>query len=354
MSTITLNQHRAGVSQTIIKKFSDENEPKSGFSAFFPTITTESKLIGIEVERNLDLIAVDVQRCTDPVRNTFSKSQEKLFEPPYYNEFFDFTSCQRYDETFGRGNTPTKVDAQMLISDGYKKAQALKNKIKRAIEKQRSQVLQTGVVLLKNGDSIDYKRQAASLKVLTGANRWFETNSNPLLDIAEGMAFIREEGKSGSVTINAILGKRAFNDFMSNPKVKEVAEIRRIERLALGMPQFDNVSGMAFHGQFGAGDFQINIWTYNESYIDIDGIRKNYLDADTVVMVADDFVGSTTFAGVPAIMNAGGSQYIAPKAGEFYVRDVIDQIKLSWQFIVSSAPLVVPVSIDRIYTIKTR
>ena len=352
---LTLNQHRKGITQTLIATFSDENEPKQGLAAFFPTVTTSSKLVSIEVERNLQTVAVDVQRCTDPVRNLFSHSTEKIFQPPYYNEAFDFTACQRYDETFAQGNAPTKIDAQFLLKDASGKLKKIKNKILRAIELQRSQVLHSGIVKLKNGDSIDYKRQAGSTKVLTGSAEWNETTANPLKDLKDGMTFIRQEGLSGGTAINAIMGSNAFANFMASEAVKEQAEWRNIKRMELNMPQFNNVSGMVYHGQIAAGDYMVNIWTYNETYKDPEtGTTKSYIEPDTVIMVAEDFKGKTTFAGVPAILgdNVSG-QYIAPVEGEFYMRDIIDQVKMTWDFIVSSAPLAVPVSIDRIYTIKT-
>jgi hypothetical protein len=357
MSKITLNQHRQGITQTLIAKFSDDKEPRQGLSAFFPSKTTSSKLISIEVERNLQLVAVDVQRCTDPVRNTFSRSTEKIFEPPYYHESFDFTACERYDVTFAQGNAPTRIDATMLLRDAQSKVKKLKNKILRAIELQRSQVLQTGIVLLKNGDSIDYKRKAESLAVNSGAANWNVNTSDPYADIEKGMEFMREEGLSGGTTINAIFGKKAFTNFMNHEKVQKQADIRKIDRTTIGMPQFNNITGMALHGQFAAGDFTINIWTYNETYIDPadNTTRRRYINEDNVVLVADDFEGVTSFAGVPAIMgDVVSGQYIAPMEGEFYVRDIIDQVKMAWDFIISSAPLVVPVSVDRIWTLKTR
>jgi len=79
---ITLNQHRKGITQTLIDTFSDEKEPKEGLSAFFPSKTTDTKFISIELERNSQKMAVYVQRCTDPNRNTFSKSTEKIFDNP--------------------------------------------------------------------------------------------------------------------------------------------------------------------------------------------------------------------------------------------------------------------------------
>lgn len=354
---ITLNQHRKGITQTLIATFSDNKDPKSGFSFAFPSKTTASKNISIEVERNLQLVAVDVQRCTDPVRNTFSKSTEKIFQPPYYNESFDYTSCERYDVTFGMGQGPTKMDAKMLVRSAQRKIKALKNKILRAIELQRAQVLESGIVTLKNGDSIDYRRAAESMVVKAGAATWDNADtSTPLTDLEDGMEFLRETGLSGGSTVNAVFGKDAFKNLMSNEKFIAEADIRNIKRMDIGMPQFNNVSGMVFHGQLATGDYIVNLWTYNEMYVDpADGLKKRYLKTDNVVLVAEDFEGNTAFAGVPAILgNADGGFYVAPKEGEFYVRDVIDQTRLSWDFIISSAPLVVPISIDRLYTIQTK
>ena len=138
---LTLNQHRKGITQTLIATFSDDKEPKQALASFFPSSTTSTKLVSIEVERNLQTVAVDVQRCTDPVRNIFSHSTEKIFQPPYYNESFDFTACQRYEETFAQGQAPTKIDAKFLLNDASGKIKKIKNKILRAIERQRSQVL---------------------------------------------------------------------------------------------------------------------------------------------------------------------------------------------------------------------
>jgi hypothetical protein len=352
---ITLNQHRRGITQTLIATFSDDEAPKQGLQSLFPTVTTNTKYVSIEVERNLQLVAVDVQRCTDPNRNEFTHSLEKIFQPPYYNEMFDFTACQRYDETFAQGQAPTRIDARMLLNDASDKIRKIKNMILRAIELQRSQVVQTGIVRLKNGDNIDYKRQALSMPVLTGANTWDNINSNPLADLDRGAAFLRGEGLSGAHTINVIMGSGSFNDFMKHPQVKEQAEWTKINRMQINMPQFDNVTGMAFQGQIAGMDYIYNIWTYNETYKDpIDGVTKSYIDPYNVVMAANDFKGKTAFAGVPAILgdNVSG-QYVAPVEGEFYIRDVIDQVKMAWNFIISSAPLAVPVSIDRLYTIKT-
>ena len=57
---LTLNQHRKGITQTLIATFSDDKEPKQALASFFPSSTTSTKLVSIEVERNLQTVAVDV------------------------------------------------------------------------------------------------------------------------------------------------------------------------------------------------------------------------------------------------------------------------------------------------------
>jgi hypothetical protein len=352
---ITLNQHRAGITQTVIARFTDANKPKSGLSAFFPRVAVDTKQISIEVERNRRLVAVDVQRCTDPNRNAFNKSTEKIFVPPLFSEMFDFTACQRYDETFGRGVGPSRVDAGMLIASATDYLTVLENKIERAILKQQAEVSQTGIVTLKNGDSIDYKRKALSMPVLSGANKWnAPTTAKPLTDLATGANFLRAQGLSAGGTVNAVMGTAAFTNFMSTDQVKGQAEWKNISRLELGMPQFDEVTGLVFQGRIAAGDYIFNLWTYVDSYEADNGTDTPYIASDNVVLYPSDFVGKTVFGAVPMVMGDEISgKFIAPTKGFYHFHDVIDQIKRSWNFILESAPLVVPVSVDRMYTIAT-
>lgn len=351
---ITLNQHREQITKRIIASFSDDAPVKGGLSAFFPSETSIEKEVGIEVERNRQLIAVDVQRSTDPKRNTFSKSAEKLFIPPFYNESWDFTALQRYDVSFGQRTNPSPADALNMLGEASRRLQTLRNKIMRAIELQRAQTLQTGIVQLINGDNIDYKRQAAAIGAGSAAENWTAGTGKPLDDIATGCDFLREEGLSSGTTVSMILGKDAFSAFMNNAQVKERADFRRISRLDIGMPQFDGVTGLVFHGQIGTADYIVNIWTYNEFYELDNGTKTRYIDADKMILIPDDFEGKTAYAGIPAIMrdksNAEFPEWITPIEAEMYVNNYIDPVKKAHWFEIASAPLVIPVSVDRLYT----
>lgn len=353
---IALNQHRKGFTTALVARFTESVEVKDGLQAFFPVKTTTSKYVSIEVMRMGKKMAVDVQRCTDPNRNIFSRSTEKIFMPPYFHEAFDFTACQSYDLSFGRGIAPDEMNAKDLMVDALMELNEIKNKIKRSIQKQYADVLQTGIVTLKNGDNIDYKRKAASLEVITGAtSKWSDTvNSNPAVDLQRGAEFLRSVGRSSGAAINAIFGSAALANFLANSKMQASADFRRIDRISIVMPEFDNVTGMSFNGQFAAGDFIINIWTFNESYEDATGADVPFIDPNTVILLPNDFKGLTVFAGLPMVFGDQFSgQYIANVEAEFLVYDVIDQVKRAWQIIVDSAPLVIPVTVDKIWTIKT-
>lgn len=353
---MNLNQHKENITKIIIDSFSDSAPVRSGLAAFFPSETHIEKMVGIEVERNRQLIAVDVQRSTDGNRNKFSKSVEKLFIPPMYKETWDFTEAERYDVTFGKRTNPSEPDALNMIGEATRNIAKMRQKIERSIELQRAQALQTGIVTLNSGDNIDFKRKALSISALGAGFRWNEGTGVPLNDLATGCNWLREEGLSAGGTVNVIMGRDAFAAFMNNTQVKARADFRRITRLEIGMPQFDNVSGLVFHGQVGTADYALNIWTYNEFYELANGTKARYIGEKNVILIPEDFRGKTAFAGLPAIVrdtqNAEFSEFISPVEAEFYLNNWLDYGKKAHWFELASAPLAIPVSIDRIYTMQ--
>jgi hypothetical protein len=122
------------------------------------------------------------------------------------------------------------------------------------------------------------------------------------------------------------------------------------------MPQFDGVSGFAFHGQVAAGDFAVNLWTYNEKYTDANGATQYYLAENKVVMMPDDFQGKTVYGGLPTMnkSNINGVPTAIPGIVEakYLIRNYSDEKTMSSTIELTSAPLVVPFTIDKIYTIQ--
>jgi hypothetical protein len=141
---------------------------------------------------------------------------------------------------------------------------------------------------------------------------------------------------------------------LTNPKFKEEANNRRINRADVQSPEFNAVTGFAFHGQVAAGDFNINLWTYNQKYTKADGTTAYYLDANKAVFIPDDFMAKTVFGGLPNMVDRqiGGENASMPSIteAEFLLRAYSDSKTMSSTLEITSAPLAMPITIDRIYT----
>lgn len=353
-----INQAAYGITQAVIATFQDDKQPNMGLSAFFPTVTTSAKQVSIAVRRMRQLIATDVVRATSSNRNLFSKYTQKLFLPPFFNEAFDFTSTQIYDATFGMGVAPSGPQVGLFIDEASEYILECKNKIMRAIEKMRASVLLTGTCSFINGDSIDYKRQAAAMVVLTGSNTWVAANvatANPLGDLVTGGKFLRQQGLSTGNEIQVIMGDNVLGYLSVFPLITAERQIfSNFRRADIGMPELNTVTGLTFVGRIGTGDFIFNLWTYSDFYENSDGSKSKYIGDNMVVLVPNDFEGKTVYAGVPMVMGdvSSGGLYLGNQEGEFMVHDIIDPQKKSWDIITESAPLPIPVSVDRLYTIQ--
>ncbi|WP_300440682.1 major capsid protein [Christiangramia sp.] len=353
---ITLNQHKENITKRIIGRFSDSVAPKLGLSAWFPSTTTTSKQVSIEVQRNRALIAADVKRGTSGNLNTFGKDTEKIYVPPFFKEKFDLAALDVYERTFGQGMNPGMNEYRSMLDTANEKLESLRYKIDRSKELQRSQVLQTGIVTMKNGDAIDFKRKASSIVDLGVGNYWADAGTDPFADLAEGVKFIRQEGKSGSRSYDCIMGASVVAAFLNNAKVKESADFRHIKVLEIGTTMFEEVTGLNFHGRISLKNGNIDIWTYDDYYENADGSNSEYIDEKNVVLLPRDFKGKQAHAGVPAIIrdtqNAEFPEWIRTVATEYYIHNYVDPEAAAHMFAILSASLAVPFSVDRVWTAK--
>jgi hypothetical protein len=115
--------------------------------------------------------------------------------------------------------------------------------------------------------------------------------------------------------------------------------------------------GGVYHGTLSAGVYKINLWSYPEFYDNSAGVSTAYINTDYVYMIP---VRSAklifSFAGVPAIIrdvrNAEFPEFIGQVEADYYINNYIDAKGKKHVFEILSAGLAVPVSIDRIYSMK--
>lgn len=354
---ISIIDHTAKLTSKVVDTFTEEIPVLSGFSSFFPTETTPTLEIDIEVERDDELIATDVMRFTEGNANKQTKMTERKYIPPFFNEEWYFQRDQVYMNYVGMG-IMNNISANRLMAErAVKGVKTNKKKIQRAILKQQAQVLQTGIVTLKNGDNIDFRRKAGSMVVLTGGALWSApTTATPITDLKNGVKFLREQGKSGASGTDVFMSDEAYGAFLLSDEVKNYADYRRIEQLNINMPVLNSSTGMTFQGQVAAGPLVLNIYTYNDYYNDGTGTLVKYFDADKVVLLPSDFRGKTVHGGL-ATTGSGTVEGVAVDMPmlvetEYLIRSFSDKKTMSSGIQLMSAPLVVPTTIDKIYTLK--
>lgn len=341
---ISTTDARALFTKQLIDVFRESPMATSFLRSFFPSVESATKELSIEVQRGTEKVAVDVIRGSEGNRNSFNKSTEKIFVPPYFREYLEATELDLYDRLFGSTEISSAIFAQ-LMQTVAEKLGLLRDKIERAYELQCSQVLETGIVTLNNGDNIDFKRKAGSLVDASGTP-WSNDSYDPLAQLATGARWMRSNGKTQGNMFDVIMGSSAKAAFNKNAFVKAVAgQFQRINFLDLREPQ-RNAVGAISHGIIAAEDYLFRVWTYPEMYDNASNVQTAYMNAKKIVMLPENPRFKLGFAAVPQLID----EKSAPVKGAYVIGEYKDQRKASHVFDIQSAGVAIPVAVDQIYT----
>lgn len=345
---ISTSDVRALFTKTLIDVYQERIRPTNFLRTFFPSTTSPTKTVAIEVERMGEKIAVDIVRGTEGNRNTFSRSSEKIFLPPIWREYFDATQLDLYDRVLGsqgNANAPLLV---ALMNDVSERIGTLQDKIERTKELQCADVLLTGIVNIEQGTNIDFKRKAASL-VDDGAGQYFANAIDPFKKFENGGDFLRKVGRSGDAIFNAILGSTALSDLLKNAKFLERQNLFNMALDAVVGPVRNNNTGATFHGTITAGSYKVQLWAYPQFYDNASGVSTPYIDPEKVIMLPSNPRFKFAHAAVPKLVGQPGE---LPTQGEYVVGEFIDERKATHDFDIQSAGVAIPVAVDQIYTFK--
>lgn len=325
--------------------------PPSALRSLFPNRNFGTKYVSIDVQRSAgELIALDIIRGAEGVRNTFSLSDQKKWEPPYWYEYFDATQLDLYDVVLGQYNQGVVAPSAMIdfAQQVVDHLAVLRNKIERSKELQCAQVLMTGIVTLVSGDAIDFKRKATSLVDLnagSGGGYWTTGATDVFAQLAAGAKFLRTVGQRGDSEFDCIVGEGAMNALLKNTTFITRQDLTNL-RLDAIMPPGRTANGLAYHGQITAGSYRINMYTYPQYYKPASGTITPYIDDTKFVMFprTPDFIYA--HAAVPRLMNE------APQTGEYHVVQHEDVMRTADNYGIKSAGLPIPIAVDTIYTAK--
>jgi hypothetical protein len=340
---IPVQDARSLFTKMVVSVYKEKVSTTSFLRSFFPPMEVMSKEISIEVQRGFEKVAVDVERGTNGNRNTFSKSTEKSFVPPFYWEYLTANEHRLYDVAIGMQNEVGFTQLTMELADDLFK---LQQKIERAYELQCAQALETGIVQLNAGTNINFNRKSGSLEDLS-ASPWSVGTNNPLTDLENGAKFIRQVGKSQGGTYNVIMGSLAYSAFESNTIVKARADIKSYSLDSIREPQRNSVGG-SYQGSVSAGAYKFNIWTYPEYYDNAQGVSTPYVNDKKIIILPESPNFKLVFGAVPQLIENGTVQ----QSGAYLIQDFVDQRATAHEISIKSAGVAIPTAIDQIYTAK--
>lgn len=351
---IGIIEARGEFTKTLLTVWQDIVAPKDFLKSFFEVKTTTAKEVSIETMRSNEKIASDVLRGQNGNRNTVSRFTEKLFIPKFLNEYVGVTEIDGYDVLFGQDvdGSITVGQADRIMGDVLNEVAKCRMKIERTYEKDRAAVLTSGIVSYDSGDSVDFKRKAASINS-SNTDYWTTGSVDPHVHLKGAADFLRKTGKAQDGTFIVIMGDSSVNAFLNNPFIVN-SNIKDNMRIMLESPQMTAMGGVPI-GTIASGAYNFELWSYPNFY-DVSGTSTPYLDVKNIIVLpktSGKFIMS--YAGVPTIVNTGNASMpsaITSVAGEYHVNNYVDTFKKKHVFEVMSAGLPIPVSVDRIYTMK--
>lgn len=226
----------------------------------------------------------------------------KKFKPPIYKE----AVTVRSDELIKRqpGDTPfqdpdfrSNLTAQVL-RDTFTVVQ----KIRRSIELQASQILQTGVVTLTDETGValytlDYSPKATHFP--TAGTAWNAASADPLGDLDSLAEVIRNDGLGDPDEL--YFGKDAWNVFIADATVQAHFDNRRIDQgLLSGLTPRGR--GSNYRGQVIIGNNKYDCFTYGARYNHpVTGVKTQFIAPGNVIMRDSSGRLDATFGAIPNI-----------------------------------------------------
>ncbi len=241
----------------------------------------------VKVDTYLDEreIAVFTSPNADPNVRQRTEWTRKTFNTPYIFESLPLRPDQLHYILAGESEFANRPIAERLVDQLAEDSQYLIGLIKRKLEWWASKLLDGGSVTI-GGEGIpdmthDFGMPAANKLVLTGADRWSQTTSDPLKDLRTQRTVIAQA--SGKTPTVAIFGNSARDRAYAHQEFKDYLDIRRADNVLSLSDTMVMPRGVTFMGTFE----DMKMFTYDEQYVE-GGVSKRFVDSEKVLLGSPD------------------------------------------------------------------
>jgi hypothetical protein len=305
----------------MISAYNQMAQPTLFLSGFFqspPENFHTSEEVEIDIVRSDEDISIAIQDLSTGYRmNSEDLYTNKGFKPPVHKEAIPINSFDLVKRMPGQNPFEAPDFRANVITRMFNGMTKIERKIRRSIEVQAAQVLQTGVVTLTDmgGNALytlDYKPKASHLP--TAGTSWASASgAQKLADINALAEKIRDDGLAEPDQL--IMGIDAFENFISDDAVQKRFDIRRIDLGTISQGEIRGQGGN-FRGIVEIGNYRYDVWTYGGRYNDPQtGNKVPFIDKGKIVVRASSGRLDATFGAIPNIgsLMGGGAANLLPE-----------------------------------------
>lgn len=324
--------------QTLNRVVTILNRPHSFLlDAFFPQVQTSDTDL---IEFHNEVKGLRMTPFVSPVKAGQVVSNEgfetQTFRPAYVKDKRQFSPRIALERQMGERIGGTLSPAQRIeAAVGRTMANQLENLTRRE-EWMAAQALRGGTVTV-SGDgypskTVDFKRVGTNTKTLLTTARWGETGVKPIENVESWIGEIATAG-GGAVT-HIVMAPGAFRLFRADPDFKE--SILKDTGQSSTIQRFVNPTGGDNWAQYQGRLGTVEIWVYNQPYLDDDGAAQTMLnDMDVLLINAPGLEGARAY-GVIQDEEAGFA------STRYFAKSWLEKDPAIRWMLLQAAPLVIP------------
>jgi hypothetical protein len=361
------------VKKRMISAYMQESAPTPLFSRMFqvrPENVHSSEEVEIDVVRSQEDVAIVVQDLSAGYRaNSTDLYTNKSFKPPVFKESIAINSHDLIKRLPGSNPFENPDFRAGVVTKMMMSMRKIEQKIRRSIELQASQVLQTGAVTLTDSNgvalySLNYAPKASHFPTSgvdwNGGSATLENKLNDLISLSE---VIRSDGLADPNV--AIFGADAFENLLQTSGF-----LGRFDAIRADLGAITDInlmdSGAQYRGVITLGNYKLDLLTYNGRYTDPQtGVSTPYMDPGKVIIMSSNARLDATFGAIPHIGSLiGAGQRLFPEMPTRFtsISNGIDMFTNIWltpdgeQLMggVGTRPLMIPTAIDSFGCLDTQ
>lgn len=291
----------------MISAYFQEASPTAFFSGMFqarPENFHSSEEVEIDIVRSEEDVSIVVEDLSTGYRhNVADLYTNKSFKPPIHKESVPLQASDLLNRVPGRNpfeSPQFRADIMLRMFDGMRKVE---RKIRRAIELQASQVMQTGTVTLTDTAgtalyTLNYAPKSSHFP--TAGTSWATaTLAQKISDLTSLCDQVRSDGLMDPDEV--VMGADAWENLLQT-----TGFLDRFDAIRADLGMITSMSarggGGIFRGTIDLGNYKLDVFTYNGRYKDPQtGTSTPFMDPGKVIVRTSTARMDATFGAIPNI-----------------------------------------------------